>query len=284
MGLENDSTNKHEISIEHYIQDECSICREERQYAVFLYNILKKYKRKGQDERINRIFDACNIPQKAEIQNVFYEATFMRDFFERNLCIELDKDPKKISLKNIPRSKRNIEKKERSFNYKLIEYVLEKAEIEQKQVQSILYTYTHEEVNLGHNEFSIKGGVLSEEEIKEIKSEIQYMMNAKPDIAVIYMEEKTKKLLFLECKFESKESFYGSKKTKKVRRSQREIQWKIADFLCNNYLKREGIGLSDSMKGKTSCMVQFVREEPTEPNKNKIEIKDLIELNDEIFA
>ena len=92
--LEKDNIKNHyECSIEHFIQDEYSICREERQYAVFLYNILRKYRNKDKriDKEVVSIFDACNIPRGAEIQNVFYEATFMRISLKRNRRLALSK-------------------------------------------------------------------------------------------------------------------------------------------------------------------------------------------------
>lgn len=81
---------KYECSIENFInKDDCaySICRKERQYAVYLHDILRKYKKYADREKLEEfknIFTACSIPEKADIENVFYEATFMRDFFERN--------------------------------------------------------------------------------------------------------------------------------------------------------------------------------------------------------
>lgn len=97
------------------------------------------------------------------------------------------------------------------------------------------------------------------------------MMNVKPDIAVIYKEKGIRNLLFLECK----ESLYlkGEKQT--------EIQWKVADFLCNYYLKGQ-LKVSDKMKDKKSCIVQFARQE--QQDKETILINDLIEINNEIFS
>lgn len=88
------------VPLEHFIRDEYSICREERQYAVFLYNILRKYRNKDKriDKEVVSIFNACSIPRGAEIQNVFYEATFMRDFFERNRRLALSKNPENVLL------------------------------------------------------------------------------------------------------------------------------------------------------------------------------------------
>ena len=82
----NNSTKKYELSIENFICDEFSICREERQYAVFLYNILRKYgdagKRKKQAQDIKDIFTECHIPENASIDHIFYESAFMRDFLK----------------------------------------------------------------------------------------------------------------------------------------------------------------------------------------------------------
>ena len=74
-------------SIDNYICDNNSICREERQYALYLNNILRKFStplKRARCEEVQKIFNVCRIPQDASIQHVFYEATFMRDFFQRN--------------------------------------------------------------------------------------------------------------------------------------------------------------------------------------------------------
>lgn len=271
--MEKDNIKNHyECSIEHFIRDEYSICREERQYAVFLYNILRKYRNKDKriDKEVVSIFNACSIPRGAEIQNVFYEATFMRDFFERNRRLALSKNPENILLnKKFSPSNFIIEDSNRSFNTKLIEYV-----IGQKQVLGI--SHERKEVNWGHNAALIDCSRLSDKEKKEIGRTIQHMMNAKPDIAVIYSENKQRKLLFLECKFESGERSYERDCT------QSDIQWKIADFLCKYYLKEESVAVSDKMKNRKSCFVKFVRKKAEKTN--EIQIKDLIRLNDEIFS
>lgn len=106
----NNIEKKYGCSIEHFIEDKYSICREERQYAVFLYNILRKYntENKRTDEDIVSIFDACRIPLKAKIQSVFYEATFMRDFFERNRRILFgDEDCEKLEQRLLQKNFRH---------------------------------------------------------------------------------------------------------------------------------------------------------------------------------
>lgn len=262
---------KYECSIEHFVNDEYSICREERQYAVLLYNILRKY-HSAEERRlkncVSEIFKACRIPPDADIMHVFYEATFMRDFFERNRRLKLSKNPSEkllnttFSPDNQGDDRFNL-KSEESFNVKLVEYVTKKR-ISCTNNDVI-------EVNLGHNAIPDGYGELKKEEM----ADIQQMMNAKPDIAIIYKEKETKKLLFLECKFESGESSY------KDGVKQSHIQWKIADFLCNSYLKEEGIDISERMEDEKSCIVRFVRIEPKKPN--EIQINELIKLNNKIF-
>lgn len=67
---------KYGCTAENFIKDmetEYSICREERQYAVLLYNILRYYRkpemRSGEAESI---FEVCGMPKEAKIKKVFY--------------------------------------------------------------------------------------------------------------------------------------------------------------------------------------------------------------------
>ena len=96
------------LSIDNYVKDNLSICREERQYALYLSNVLRYYgknpsgkpaNRIGNDAEVKKIFIACGFKENeldnVVIENVFYEATFMRDFFERNRRIHLSKPSKK---------------------------------------------------------------------------------------------------------------------------------------------------------------------------------------------
>lgn len=243
------------LTVENYISNEYSVCREERQYALFLNNILLKYRRP--DKRSGKaaeIFKACGLSE-AEVLNVFYEATFMRDIFERNRRINLSVIPieqsmlnKKCSLKAAA-----VEQSDESFNSRLIKYVTGRE-------------CKVDEVNLGRNEIACD----IDESSKRV---IQSMMNSKPDIAVIYEQNEQKYLQFIECKFESSEG------SDKGGNKQRKIQWMIADFLRrNNYLKE--LKISDNMASGRSCLVQFTRKLPKD---NEICIKDLIDLNNEIF-
>ena len=141
-----------DLSIDNYISDEFSICREERQYALYLSNVLRYYgknpknpnKKDADDnskpcnridnEKIKNIFIACGFNEKdienIVIENAFYEATFMRDIFERNRRHYLAvKDGKRLEdeLKD-EYSKIRFEHKDyivatkNSFNYKLLVY------------------------------------------------------------------------------------------------------------------------------------------------------------------
>ena len=231
--------NKICCDIENYISDKDSICREERQYALFLCNVLRYYKRS--DGKVKNIFDACGIPSGAEIENVFYEAAFMRDYFHKS------RDDKKDS-----------------FNKKLISFVSDKK-----------FEYTGDEINLGRNKFECKD--LPKDKMYTAK----WMMEAKPDLAVIYKKENEKYLLFIECKFESGESIY---KAEDFSLSQRQIQWKIAQFLCKEYWNGD-ITISDEMEEERSRLVTFVRlsENPKKTPENPIYITELIKLNEDIF-
>ena len=59
----NNIWNSYVCSVEHFLQDEYSICREERQYAVFLYNILRKYRSKDKRNGNQRIINIFDVPQ-----------------------------------------------------------------------------------------------------------------------------------------------------------------------------------------------------------------------------
>lgn len=259
-----DIKKEYECSIENYISDEYSICREERQYALFLYNILKKH-RKADGDKIKEIFTACCLPLKAEIENVFYEATFMRDLFERNRRLILSDNPDvNLLSKDFKPDKTGRFNQENSFNYKLLKYL---------KIDIDVLSDEYKEHNLGGK------GIECDETAKQ-------MMRATPDIAVIYSLEGERYLHFLECKFESYEGSYKSKENKDDNDktiTQCQIQWKIADFLCKEY-KLSDLKVSDQMeKDERSCLVQFVRKLP-KSDSNEINIKDLIDLNEEIFS
>lgn len=304
--------DKQRCSVENYIREDAgfndSICREERQYAVFLYNILRKYhnpesRKNGKIKKI--ITKVCNIPENADIKHVFYEATFMRDFFERNRQIYGEGSKKELE-------------KEKSFNYKLLEYV---CATERVTFPESIWTQPEKEINPGRgksegSDDEKQGHVIREnnlgrnkikvpDDMKRIQSIVREMMNATPDLAIIYHMKGNDKngrheldkdyLLFLECKFESRESRYESGYR------QCEIQGKIADFLCKKILKDNRLEgnegnievsplMRNSKKGNSEYaapIIQFIRKRPGKPKKSpepkEILISDLICLNNQIF-
>ena len=283
------------LSIDNYVKDNLSICREERQYALYLSNVLRYYgknpsgkpaNRIGNDAEVKKIFIACGFKENeldnVVIENVFYEATFMRDFFERNRRIHLSKPSKKEDVclqKTFRRSSYVIKDKEKSFNRKLLCFCWEKIGQSKKGNEEIDFNNLGdiEEYNYGRNEIPVK--------FKAIKNLARAMMNSKPDLAVIYHygeNAEKKKLLFLECKFESSEDKTDGDNGEKY--TQRKIQGYIAEFLCNikdnKYLtdvKTSEIMIKEEGQSK---LVRFDRNDETADN---ISIKNLIEVEKRIF-
>lgn len=314
----------YDISFDNYIKDEAgefSICREERQYALFLSNILRYYSCHDKREQLrNRdpeaykflaeIFRVCSNGKAIEekrgadggtadstdrtirnsfiIKEVYYEAAFMRDFLERKRRIELTLTGKNAVLnKTFRHTDYSLQDKDHifcdSFNYRLLNYVIKsrsgKLPLSDEAVKAIT------EVNYGHNSISIDLG--SDEKLL-----LRSMMNAKPDIAVIYEEGNKNYLLFLECKFESGEDYYKDSENKEIEHlSQREVQWHIADFLtssdeekgCHMKYKGKEVNCSLWMKeeeGKRkSVKVEFCRKK----HDDRLEISKLIQIEKKLF-
>ena len=85
--------------------DENPVCREERQYALFLYNKLLRIAAESglKDDIDKKVLTACGLTEEDKILSVYYEVAFMRDFYKRG------RDELKTDL---------------SFNKKLYDYVL----------------------------------------------------------------------------------------------------------------------------------------------------------------
>ncbi len=298
------------ISIDNYINNEFSICREERQYALYLSNVLRYYgknpknkttNRIGDNEKVKNIFKACGFNdvdlKNIVIENVFYEATFMRDFFERNRrkCLSLTTDPEKLKeiykQKTFTREQDVIINYDESFNRKLIEFCINEDEkiddVKKKELKEKLSDIHEKHFGMKNGSKEIPGNY------KEYENKIRAMMNSKPDLAVIYHfgeKNEEKGLLFLECKFESGEA-------KKDGALQTDIQGLIAkflkEFLKGNYSTDICISSMEKPEnsGKySSNMIQFIRKgQKFFKKKNKdneakpIEISSLIDLEREIF-
>ena len=217
-------------SIDNYVNGDCSICREERQYALYLSNILRYYGIIEHREKLNNndivflksAFENCGLDfENDTIENAFYEATFMRDIFERNRRYYLTKDKNCENLKRVYAQRAfkhedYIINKEDSFNRKLIDFCYTKI-----YKQPYINNVSIKEINYGRNEAPI------------LKHLIRAMMNAKPDIAVLFRRkgENSKRLLFIECKFNSNEDKYPDGNGGHY--SQTEIQNYIGEFLCS---------------------------------------------------
>ena len=278
--------NRFDCSIENYIRDGYSICREERQYNLYLYNILRKYRNpeSRKEEEVGHIFECCGL-KNAVVENVFYEATFMRDFFMRNRVLANETDATELETilqqDKSPNSDHKVDV-DKSFDAKLIRFC-EAENIENPKGKI-------DEMNYGHWNNKDKIKTLKVDGSKGDKDAyircMRRMMNAKPDLAVIYKEQGSRYLLFLECKFESNEQQYkcNSEIEKELCLNQRRLQGSIARFLCEQILVNDGICVSERMQGREaveSKMVRFTREE--EESQDKIPISVLIRLNDLIF-
>lgn len=288
------------LSIDNYVKDNLSICREERQYALYLSNVLRYYgknpsgkpaNRIGNDAEVKNIFIACGFKENeldnVVIENVFYEATFMRDFFERNRRIHLSKPSKKEDVclqKTFKRSSYEIKDKEKSFNRKLLCFCWEKIGQSKKGNEEIDFNNLGdiEEYNYGRNEIPVK--------FKAIKNLARAMMNSKPDLAVIYHygeNAEKKKLLFLECKFESSEDKTDGDNGEKY--TQRKIQGYIAEFLCNikdKYLtdvETSEIMIKEEGQSKLVRFSKIVRFDRNDETVDNISIKNLIKVEKRIF-
>lgn len=188
-------------------------CREERQFAVFLYNIfLEKQKLKEDaDENINQIVKYClNIDEVADkdliIKDAYFEGTLMRDYFDK-------------------------EKDKNQFNSGLLEFCLgwqsdnQNANLIKDLMNNTKLSYR----NLGQNKAKkiidakyptsnelgekIKNGKEKEIDIQKAKEKAclniaSMMMNATPDILIIYELDGKEYAKALECKYCSGEGTY----------------------------------------------------------------------------
>ena len=204
--------------LENYLQEGTLYCREERQFAALLYSVFLKKREKGKmpaDQKTEEIVKACLGSNDIIIEDVYFEATLMRDFFF------------------------NSNKKEKeNFNEKLLDFVLGGEKALKDKCPEQLKTKDGISYNLGGRaakkeikrmeEETVSGKlpqVIQDHEIKNIvnkedqlfiKTKLRLdiagmMMNAIPDILVKYKYNETDEKSYvkaLECKFESEEGEY----------------------------------------------------------------------------
>jgi hypothetical protein len=168
---------------------------------------------------------------KHNVLEVYYEATFMRDFWFQN---------------------------KEKFNRALWEYLAD------REFEFANKTYEDTEKHPNHWGKSMKHPLAS------------WMMNAKPDVAVLLKQKESYKLYFLECKYMSDIDVYTNPSTSIVK-NQTVIQKDILDFLCNK-IKLQYNG-KKIIKGDVK-LVRFTLKE-SKPIKDKhnqisVAIEDLI--------
>lgn len=208
-----------EFSINDFIKKDNPICREERQFSLFLYNKLKEKKK--------YILDTLGI--QGNIINVFYEATFMRDYWYENKII---------------------------FNEKLVEFIQEN---ENYHNSCIIGDDKKKHVNYWSRSHPLA----------------RWMMNAKPDIAIITEYNNNYKLFFIECKYCSDTSNY---KSETLIMNQVDVQEKILDFLCSKLRLKYKVGNRKNVIEKGGVILaQFVSEKCSRGEEPKININELIE-------
>lgn len=215
---------KDKNDLESYLSE---YCREERQFAVYLYNYFEKFKGRADANKDEIIQKYLGIKEDEEItiMDVFFEATLMRDYFEENrksfnealleFCLGwLRKD----SYYN-----KNTKEGEDSKISDLIEKLMKVLEISNKKSSR----------NLGQGEAKKKiRAVISYDDIvdkiknavnknKEVDEDViqnakvivcceiaSMMMNAVPDILVVYKKNDNIYAKALECKYKSDEGTY----------------------------------------------------------------------------
>ena len=225
-------------SIDGYLAENgLSWCREERQIALFFYNVLLDIKNKKEGgipetirDEICSVFDTDSM-RNIEIVHVFYEAAILRDYYH-----DLD----------------DIGRKE--FNVDLLEYCLTrgsdndeyKKKLREWSGDLLTKYYDGEKAKLLNPKGRIKPAELIEmndntvkdKETDITKQRIHFagmIMNAKPDIMVVYRDVNTKKkyAVTLECKFESKPGYY------KDHYGSRTINQELLQEMIMTFLRRK---------------------------------------------
>lgn len=195
------------------------VCREERQYTLFLYNRLLAIRSRASTED-RKFLAACGITGEGLIiHSVLYEASFMRDIFWRERADQQRNGGGPLC-----------------FNRLLYQF-LSKTEEGSNHIPA--------DRNLGGRSgyAALKNRIadIQDEEtnrrIEEENQTMKQMMNARPDLAVLYEAGGKKYMKFMECKYLSNEDVYhgGIKQT--------EIQAKIGRFLCEHVSGLEFAGV-----------------------------------------
>ncbi|MBR5087846.1 MAG: hypothetical protein IK093_00300 [Ruminiclostridium sp.] len=199
-----------EFDINGFINEESpgeSICREERQYAALLYEVLIRAK----NGIIGNYSDIVNkiLPEGARIIHVYYEATLMRDYFN---CLSKEE---KIEFNEMLLTKCGAY----NDDFKIIEDSLGSPSKEWKKIQ--------DSIGDKKKRFRLQYA--------------RYMMRAKPDLFVVFENDKRVYAKIIECKYTQKEGKYKDKDGR-LTIGQEKVQKNILDFLFgeNGLIKFEG--------------------------------------------
>ena len=202
-----------EYDLSLYLGGKEPICREERQYAAFLYSIFlqaKNDKDNLSSESQNVINNCLNISclENIEIIDVYFEAAILRDFhkqfrngFNKGLFKFADIDNDINSLK--------------------------------ENARSIMYEH-----NLGETTAVKTINNIDNQEIKRKALLLSKMMNAKPDLLVIYSDGEIINARILECKYKSGAGKYKDDEGSETI-NQELVQECILAFLFGSRFKNE---------------------------------------------
>ena len=210
------------------------ICREERQYALFLYNIFLHAKNHAESlsDFEKEIINLCLFEKEAKydsedtsIDHIFFEVTILRDYFrkERDPIVMENLGKKKFSDDDTNKLVNHLKETKKTlatlplFNKRLLGFLglcNTFLELCSKYPELALY-------NLGATNgkklkdsqalFKIYEDANSRNDAKTRFHLAGIMMNAKPDILVVFSKNGKQFAKALECKYESDNSKYKDK-------------------------------------------------------------------------
>lgn len=266
-----------------YLNSQKPICREERQFALFLYNKLDSLKNSPDNilTKEKNLLKVCGLELATEIKQVAFEAAYLRDL--KYTAREQDKN---LNTQNKRVKENGLESE---FNNIICRAVLNSDIMKRvrKTIENSSFYSEFRKYKFESKECDNCLNKLNDEEAKVYKLFLRYiraLMHVKPDIAVVYKTDNTieEHIKFIECKYMSYEGKYnfGAKcdylQSKFEHLQQTDLQKMVLNILCGessllgeNYIADINIPLVifESEKNKNR---KFVKE-----SKNKIAIDKL---------
>lgn len=218
--------------LENYLKGEL-YCREERQFAALLYSVFLRKKRNGK-AKINKkaegiIKDCLGISnEEYKIKDVYFEATLMRDYFCKGKKDEFNRRLLEFCMAGDGGLKeKDIEqpKTENGTSYNLGQKGA-KQNIGKEDISEWLRDYIPKVIS---GEQTISEGdqmMIQKAKEKSLLDIAGMMMNATPDILVIYEKGGSTYAKALECKYTSDEGPY-----KDVAGVERKMQYFIQECI-----------------------------------------------------